>query len=198
MVMGKLIHILKTTIGGGLLFLAPFVVLIIILGKALELIRGVIGPIAKKIPVESVVGLETPKILALFILIFVCFLAGLVAQTRPAKKLVGWLETALLSNIPGYSFLKNLGEEVAGAKSAQSNIPILARFDDSWQIGFLVERIPEGRVVVFIPDAPSPWSGSVYILDEEQVKPLEVPSTATLKSLQRLGEGTAALVKGKL
>ena len=183
---------------GGLLFLAPFVVLLLILGKALQITRAVIDPIAEKIPVQSIIGLETPKFLTIFILISVCFLAGLVAQTRRSKKWVGWLESALLSNIPGYSFLKSLGEEVAGAKAARSNEPILARFDDNWQIGFLVERIPEGRVVVFIPNAPSPWSGGVYIIEEDRVKPLQVPSTATLKTLQKLGEGTGALVKGKL
>ena len=177
--------------------MAPFAVLVIILGKVLHVIRGVIDPIAERIPVQSVIGLETHRILTVAVLIFVCFLAGLFAQTRPAKELLGWLESTLLSNIPGYSFVKSLGEEVAGANAARSNTPILARFDDAWQIGFLVERIPEGRVAVFIPDAPSPWSGSVLIMDEERVKPLEVPSASTLKSLKRLGEGTAELVKGK-
>ncbi len=177
--------------------MAPFVVLIIIIGKALQIIRTIINPLAEKIPVQSIIGLETPRLLAVFILIFFCLLAGLIAQTRPAKKLVEWLESALLSNLPGYSFLKGLGEEVAGAKAARSNNPILARFDDGWQIGFLVERISEGRVVVFIPDAPSPWSGSVFIFDEDRVKPLEVPSTSVLKSLQKLGEGTGKLVTGK-
>ena len=183
---------------GGLLFLAPFVILILILGKALQIISRITDPIAEKIPFQSLIGLETPYGLAVLALILVCFLAGLIAQTRPAQKLVEWLESAFLSNLPGYSFLKGLGEEVAGAKAARSNNPILARFDDNWQIGFLVERIPEGRVAVFIPDAPSPWSGSVYIMDEDRVKPLEVPSTSVLKSLQKLGEGTGNLVKGKL
>jgi uncharacterized membrane protein len=62
--MTKLIRILRTTILGGVLFLVPFVVLIIIIGKAHKIIRTVLAPLADRIPVESVVGLETPKILA--------------------------------------------------------------------------------------------------------------------------------------
>ena len=112
--------------------------------------------------------------------------------------MVNWLETALLSNLPGYTYFKNLGEEAAGLAPAHGQQAVLARFDDGWQIGFIVERIQEGRVVVFIPDAPSPWTGAVFIFDEERVKPLNVPSTAAVKSLQRLGEGTGKLVKGKL
>ncbi|MCH7781085.1 MAG: hypothetical protein IH848_09575 [Acidobacteria bacterium] len=71
--------------------------------------------------------------LAFVVLLVVCFLAGLFARTRPAKAMVGWLESTLLSNIPGYSFVKSLGEEVTDANAARSNIPILARFDDAWQ-----------------------------------------------------------------
>lgn len=188
----------RKTIAEGLLFLAPFGIILYLLFKVLQLFRRVVGPLAEKIPFESPIGIDSPMILAFFVLLVVCFLAGLFARTRPAKAMVAWLESTLLSNIPGYSFVKSLGEEMTDANAARSNIPILARFDDAWQIGFLVEWIPEGRVAVFIPDAPSPWSGSVFIMDEERVKPLEVPSASILKSLQRLGDGTAALVKGKL
>ncbi len=186
------------TIVGGAFFLAPFVVLTIILGKALKLLSVVTAPIAEQIPVESVIGLETPRTLAVIALISVCFLAGIFAQTKLAKKLVDWLEATLLSNLPGYSFMKNVAEEAAGAKPAGSQQAVLVSFDDASQIGFLVERISEGRVVVFIPDSPSPWAGGVFIFSEDRVKPLEVPSTSAVKSLQRLGEGTGALVKGNL
>ncbi|MCK5138670.1 MAG: hypothetical protein KAQ85_02405 [Thermodesulfovibrionia bacterium] len=47
--------------------------------------------------------------------------------------------------------------------------------------------------------APVPlWTGAVFIVDEDRAKPLNVPSVAAVKSLQRLGEGTYELVKGKL
>ena len=196
--MKKSIRMLRATIVGGVLFLAPFVVLLIILGKALEVIRAVIAPLAERIPIESAIGLETPSILAVVILILVCFLAGLFAKTAPAKKLVGWLESALLSNLPGYSFMKSLGEEATGATPARGHEAVLVRFDDAWQIGFIIERISKQRVVVFIPDAPSPWAGGVFILNEDRVEPLKTPSTSVVKCLQRLGEGTGALVGDKV
>ena len=182
---------------GGVIFLVPFVVLIIILGKAHKIIRTVLAPLAERIPIESVIGLETPKILAAIVLVLICLFAGLFARTSTAKKLVSWLETVFLSNLPGYSFIKNLGEEIAETMPTQSHKAVLARFDDAWQIGFLVESIPGGRVVVFIPDAPSPWTGGVFILDEDRVTPLEVTSSAAIKCLQRLGAGTGTLVKVK-
>ena len=182
------------TVVGGIFFLAPFMVLIIVLGKAQQITRAVVIPLAAKIPAESLLGFETSKLLAILILVLVCFLAGLFAKTAPAQKLVRWLETALLSNLPGYSFMKNMGEEVAGTAQTHRHEAVLVRFDDAWQVGFLVERVPGGRVVVFIPDSPSPWSGGVFIFNEERVTPLKVSPASALKCQQKLGEGTAALV----
>jgi uncharacterized membrane protein len=196
--MKRLIQILRATIVGGVLFLAPFVVLVIILSKAQGLTKAIIAPLAERIPIESFIGFETPKILAAFVLILMCFAAGLFARTSTAKRLVSWLETVILSNLPGYSFMKNLGEEAAGTAPTEGYQTVLVRFDDAWQIGFLVERISGGRVVVFIPDAPSPWTGGVFIFDDERVKPLEVTSAVAVKCQQRHGAGTGALVKGSL
>jgi uncharacterized membrane protein len=196
--MKEFIRILRITVMGGVLFLVPFIVLILILGKAIQILRIVTVPLAEQLPYESVIGLETPRILAVFVLLLVCFFAGLFAKTSLAKKFVHWIEAAILSNLPGYTYLKNLGEEAAGLAPAHGQKPVLAKFDDAWQIGFIVERIPEGRVVVFIPDVPSPWTGGVFIFDEKRVKPLNVTSTAAVKSLQKLGAGTGELLKGNL
>jgi len=51
--MKEFIRILRTTIVGGALFLAPFVVLIIILTKAIQLLRIVTVPVAEGVPFES-------------------------------------------------------------------------------------------------------------------------------------------------
>ena len=139
--MKKFIHILRMTIVGGVFFLAPFVVLLIIITKAFQIIRVVTVPLAERLPVESLIGLETPRILAVVLLIVVCFLTGLFAKTSLAKKLVNWLETVLLSNLPGYTYFKNLGEEAAGLAPAHGQQAVIVRFDDASQIGFIVERI---------------------------------------------------------
>jgi uncharacterized membrane protein len=196
--MKKLIQVLRATIVGGVLFLVPFVVIILILGKAIQMLRVVAVPVAERIPIESAIGLETPGILAIILLVVICLLAGIFAQTRIAKRLVGWLETNLLSSLPGYSFMKNLGEEAAGAAPTEKYQSVLVKFDDSWQLGFLVERTQGGRVVVFMPGSPSPWTGSVFIIDEDRVKLIDKATTSSTKCLQSLGEGVGTLLKGKL
>ncbi len=188
----------RTTVVGGVVFLIPIVVLLVVIGKAFGLVHKAMAPLARMIPVQTVAGIPTPRLLAVAAIVLFCFLAGLFARTRFAKRLVGWLESALLSNIPGYSFMKSMGESIAGVESAKAHEVVLARIEDAWQIAFLVERIPGGQVAVFVPGAPDPWSGSLYLMTEDRIKHLDVPLSAALKCVKRLGMGSSELVRGGL
>jgi len=188
----------RTTVVGGVVFLVPIVVLLAIIGKAFGLVHRAMAPLARLVPVQAVAGIPTPRLLAAAAIVLFCFLAGLFARTKAAKRSVAWLESALLSNIPGYSFMKSMGESIAGVESAKAHEVVLARIEDAWQIAFLVERIPGGQVAVFVPGAPDPWSGSVYLMTEDRIKPLDVPLSAALRCVKRLGMGSGELIRGGL
>jgi uncharacterized membrane protein len=157
-----------------------------------------VAPLADRFPVKSIIGLDIPWLMGVIVLLLVCFLAGLFARTKGAKKFLNWLENNLLSNLPGYSFIKNLGEEFADGAPTQNYQSILVRFDDAWQLAFLVERIEDGKVVVFIPDSPNPLAGGVFVMDEDRVTLLDEASTVTVKALRKLGAGTGDLIKDEL
>ena len=61
-----------------------------------------------------------------------------------------------------------------------------------------VESISGGHVVVSIADAPSPWTGGVFIVDEDCVEPLGVASSSVVKGRQKLREATGDMVKERL
>ena len=196
--MKKLMYMVRTTIVGGALFLTPFVIILFVLGKAHKVIQTMVTPIAERLPFESVIGLETPRGLAGLLLVLICFVAGLFARTSRAKKLVNWLETAILSNLPGYSFMRSVGEEFAGNDPTDSHQSVLVCLDDAYQLGVLVERLSSGHVVVFLPGAPKPWDGDVMIVEESRVKLLSPSSKLAVSCLQQLGGGVGGLVEGKL
>ena len=74
------VHFIKTTVIGGLLFLVPLVVLILILTEAAELMMMVAGPMADWVPIDSVGGMALANLIAAAVLVLVCFIAGLVAR----------------------------------------------------------------------------------------------------------------------
>src|ERR1039458_4612016 len=98
--MKRLLQFLRTTLVGGLLFLVPIVVLVIALGKALAVVHKIVDPLAEHLLVHSIIGLRTPMLLALGVIVAFCFLAGFFARTVLAQKLVRRLESSLLSNVP--------------------------------------------------------------------------------------------------
>jgi hypothetical protein len=86
--MRNLLHILRITVVGGAFFLAPFVLLIFLFGKAIQMLRVVTVPLPEWLPYESLIGFETPRLLAVFILVLICFFTGLFSKSSLAKKLV--------------------------------------------------------------------------------------------------------------
>ena len=183
---------IKTTVLGGILFLIPVVILIAIFTKAHQLIGKLAAPILAIVPVERIVGIVILDLLTLALMVLICFLAGLAANTPVAIRLVTSLESKFLSKVPAYDVEKAKLSARMRLEEAEEAQPVLARFDDQWQIGFEIERIVGGKVVIFIPGAPDPWSGSVSIVTDDRVTRLDSNLTATLTMFKRLGKGASA------
>ncbi len=73
--------------------------------------------------------------------------------------------------------------------------PVLVRFDDYSQIAFEIER-NETEAVIFLPGAPSTWSGSTVMVDLARVQKIDAPTHKTVKTMRVLGRGSLQLVAG--
>jgi uncharacterized membrane protein len=189
---------IRTTLLGGLLFLFPIVFVFFIFGKALDLTNKLFAPLEKLLPIDSIGGIAAIKLLTLGILVLICFIAGLAARTALAGRLVSSLEGNVLKKIPAYTLLKSKAESVLSPEDIGNMSPVIGRFDDSWQLAFEIERIPGGNVVVFLPGAPDPWSGSVCILSEDRITPLDLTVKSLADILKRLGKGSVGALSGPL
>ena len=90
--------------------------------------------------------------------------------------------------------VKAMAESVQrGTDGSAGFTPVIARFDDNAQISFEIERTPAGEVVVYLPGAPNPWSGSIVLLDSERVQKLDVSVSDAIRSIQALGRGSGGL-----
>ena len=192
-------HLIKTTIIGGILFLLPLVVIALIIGKAYQIGMLVAGPLGALIPVEHIGGVALANILAAVVIVALCYLAGLAARRPGIKGKVTRIEELLLANLPGYAFAKTM---VGGVIKAEDEVgkmtPVLVRLDDYKQIAFEVERTAGGNVVVFLPGAPNPWSGSVVYVSEDRVESLDMAPIDAVKNIRVLGRGSAKLASSGL
>ena len=188
-----MVKFLKTTLIGGIVFMVPIIIFIAIIGKAIKLTNKLAAPVSALIPVDAIGNIPVADLLALVIILLICFLAGLAAKSTLARKSVSNLESRVFSKIPVYGFVKSKMDAIVQPENAEGMKPILVRFDDYWQIAFEVERIPGETVTIFLPGAPDPWSGSVCYVTEDRIQPLELTLLPVLKTLKGLGKGSNEL-----
>lgn len=196
--MNSILKIIKATFLGGILFLAPLILLLVLLEKGFSIVQKITNPIISHFPKVKVLGLAIEEIVAIFIIVFICFTAGLIARTAYAQKLIHRLEDGILSFVPGYSFMKSMNENIMGFESDQDLKVVLVPTDAGWQFAFLIEQINENNFSVFIPDAPNPWSGSVCFVEKKDIREVEMTQKEALSCIRKLGFGAKAILKDKL
>lgn len=196
--MNKVLSFIKTTLIGGLFFIIPIVLLIYLIGKVIGIFRKIVAPIADKISFSFLGGETTSRIIALFVLILLCFIAGLLAKTKKADQLKEWVEDNILSNIPGYSLLKGMSESAAGLDSKNLKEVVLVDIEEVWQIGFLMERIDKDLNAVFIPGAPNPMAGDVVFVKWDRLKKIDINGINAMKISRKLGVDSKKILDSKM
>lgn len=196
--MKSIFKFFKTTLVGGALILVPLMILVVLLGKALDLAHKVADPVAEQIPVGTIIGFEMPVLMAILVVLLFCFVAGIIARGIRVQKLINIMEDLVLSNIPGYEIIKSTSESILGAESETAHPVVLVQFDDGWQMGLRIDELETGLVTVFVPDAPSPRSGSVFFLTPDRVIVTNIQLADAIKCLKSLGGGSKEVLSDVL
>ncbi len=179
---------LKSTILGGLVVLVPVAVLGAVLAWAIPLILKVVTPVFEWLPDKSVGGVSLTFVAALLCLVASCFVIGLVAETALVRRLGSGADQIALF-VPGYALMKHVGADVVGIERKNPVKTVLARFEASWQVGFLMETFADGRHLIFVPGVPRALIGTLHILEPERVQMLTMSVSSALDILSRLGVG---------
>ncbi|MDQ6470326.1 DUF502 domain-containing protein [Flavobacterium sp. LHD-80] len=196
--MKSILKIIKATFLGGILFLVPLVLILVLLEKGFGIIQKVTLPLVNLLPKVQILGVALQELIGILIIIIICFVAGLLAKTVYVARLIQKLEDSVLSFVPGYSFIKNMNENMLGFESNENLKVILVPTDAGLQFAFLIEQISEEKFTVFIPDAPNPWSGSVVFVEKKDIQDIDITQKQALACIRKLGYGSGELLKNKL
>jgi len=188
--------VLKTTAIGGLIFLLPLAVVGGLLGYVYSVVLVVYEPLKKYLPVSSAAGTALLFLLAVGILVALCFVCGLAARRAIARRFSRMVEKHLVMVFPKYAIYKDiLAGNVGGDAHAPSLVPVTIQFDDSIRIGYEAGRTEQELVIVYLPGAPDPWMGSVVLVEPQRVQPLNVAFGEAAAICERLGRDSAASLK---
>jgi uncharacterized membrane protein len=191
--MKQIIDFFKTTAMGGLVVIIPFAVLSYVLLQMFSVIKSINAKLAGKLAYPI---LENPVVLiavSMIALIVICFITGLLLKTlggKPIQKFNEFLE----SKIPMYSMVRTLTKRLAGAKGAEfAPAEIDLYGTETRMMGFVIEKLPNDRICVFIPTAPAITVGQIFIVSRTQVTPLDASPAEAANVITQWGVGTKNL-----
>lgn len=194
--MKKLREFIKSTLIGGLLVLLPMAIFAYVLLWVFSLIVSLINPLTRIVMETSRVQGIVADIVAIGLLIWICFLVGMLVRTRLGRWAYAALEAGFLKKTPGYSMIKETVTHFLGKKQSPFSSVALARIfeNDTLASVFITDTHDDGSYTVFMPTGPNPTSGNIYHLKAENVFPVDVSVEDTMRSIISCGAGSSALV----
>ena len=153
-------------------------------------------PLADWLPVDTVGGVALANLLAILAVIVVCFIAGLIARHSMASGFVKALESKVLAKIPGYAMIKGIKSGFDSSESTGMK-PVALKLGTAERIALEIEKLPDGRSIVYIPSAPSVWSGVTQILPADQITYIDVPITKVMELTEKFGYGVDEILQNK-
>ena len=189
--MKALAEFTKTTLIGGVLIVLPIYVCVLLLLKALSGLLAAVKPIAASIPA----AVEFKQLLAILVLIVICFITGMIVRTGPGLRAKNALEGAVLERLPGYTLLRGLAGRVAGRANEPTFAPALVEIEEALVPALIIEELPDGLYTVLVPSVPTPMAGAVYILTKDRVHPVDVSFATALRVFSKWGAGAGEFVQ---
>ena len=192
--MKSLYHFLKTTVVGGLVVLVPVAICAYLIGAVVKTVLTVSAEIGKLLHIQSFGGIVAVELVAVLVIVAVCFVFGLLVQTTGGRAIGNWFEKRLFNLVPGYQMIKKIARQFSGGSEETLGRPVVVNLGDSRQIGFLVEECPSGEVAVFIPLAPALSLGSVHIIPAEHAERLNATLSQVADCITKVGFGSARVL----
>ncbi len=187
---------LKTTLLGGIVFMLPLAVVGWLLGQGAQIVWTVFSAVQQYVSdhqkdIEAYADLDTGGYVSLFaaslvLMLGICFVAGMIARRSLGQWFTGRAERYLTMLFPRYAVFK---DQLTGNLGGGTLKPALVRIGPATRVGMEVERDSDGRVIVYLPNSPDPWTGTVQVVSAEDVTAISGEYIDVMTSFEQLGRG---------
>ena len=194
--MSRMKSLIKTSFLGGLTVILPVAILIFVFKWIFGVVARVIQPLTNLILIKSNLREIMADLLALAIIITVCFIVGVIVKTQIGRFIHTSLENSILKFAPGYSLIKETIMQFLGRKKTPfSSVALVQVFGNETMLtAFVTDEHSDGSYTVFVPTGPNPTSGNIYHLESRFVHQVDVPVEDAMRSIISCGAGSAMLI----
>ncbi|MCB0503089.1 MAG: DUF502 domain-containing protein [Bacteroidetes bacterium] len=189
-----------TTLIGGFLVILPLAILLIVLNWVFGLILGIIAPITNLMTFGGSIDKFLANILAIIIVLFICFGMGVLMRTSMGQYLWEQLDEHVLSKIPLYKGISETVKQFSNReKMPFSQVVLVDVFsNDTRMTGFITDEYNGDSLTVFVPTGPNPTNGFIFHVKEHQVQRIDVPVEDAMKSIIGVGTGSKKIMEKKM
>ena len=183
-------NFLKTALVRGLVILIPLVLIYLTLRELLEVMIAVATPIADFVPADWINRDDPEKLVALVLILLTALTLGLIWTARPTRRIAEWLESRSLDHLPMYRIMKSLVGAMLDLDDEEAFKPACWHHDDgSIEPIFVIGEHGKDMLVVMQPWTPTPFAGSVRVVQRSQVELVPVTLDEYSLSLTHFGLG---------
>jgi uncharacterized membrane protein len=172
------------------LVLVPLAVIILLLAEIVEILEN----LAEPLQLQSATGVIGAIILALLLVLSICFIAGAIVRTRLGTWSFERFERKILFQIPGFKIISNALKGFAEERTAYSAALVQLYGPGTGVLGFVMEENDNGSLTVFVPSVPTLTVGSLHVVDRERVTLLEAGSIDVTNCISQWGIGSRKIL----
>ena len=182
--------VFRTNVTYGVLVLVPLAVIVLLLAKIVEILEN----IAEPLNLQSYTSVIGAVILAVALVLTLCFVVGAFVRTRLGSWSLERFERTILKQIPGYEIISNALKGFAEKKTAYRAALVQLYGPGTGVLGFVMEENDNGSITVFVPSVPTLTMGSLHVVDRERVTMLEAGSIDVTNCISQWGIGSRKIL----
>jgi len=188
------IGFIKTTIRGGILFLLPVMVLLLVVGQLLQVFAKTLQAVLRLLPGTMLDSPFAQVVASLMALVLLAFLCGLLAQTGAGQRIIEWIRSSIIGTLPQFRVAEGLAARID--EGADDNVRVvLAPDGEGYSLG-LVFDVGDGTTTsVFLPGAPDWKAGRVAFYPNAELAPAGIGMGEAIELMKRLGAKPGRVLK---
>ena len=175
-------------LAGGVLFMIPLTILIILVGKILQLLRPLSERIEPIFGSHTILGVTSITIIGLTLMIFFCYLSGILLKKGIINFWGPKMELTLFRLFPSLQIMKFIMLPEEDLKDLAWR-PILHQEDNEYRVAFITDDSQPEYYAIFIPDAPRMDAGEVRYIPKEGMKVKEISRKEAFSAIYNYGRG---------
>lgn len=181
--------IFQVFIIGCLFVVIPILVVVLLVGKAIQLLRPIGHIVTEFFNLQSFFGTAAVTIVCLIMIVLLCAFFGVLLQRGFIKVWSNTFEERLFYFLPTFQMLKYRVVKAEKYKERHFWKPILLKDGDFYNIALITDESSDTFLTVYIPDAPKMDAGEIRYMLKDDVEYHEITMKEAMNALHSFGKG---------